>query len=349
MATTNRLKHIDIARGIAMLCIILGHFNVGVVNRIVFTFHVPIFFFITGYFISDKLSMKDFIKNKARTLLVPYICTCIITILLATIMAFASEGVSGAWKAVTEWLYASLYGAGNSFTEPFYIKAIGALWFLLATFWGSVFLRIALNLKTGSRIVFVLVLFFAGVWTAKEFFWFPFSIQAGCCATLFMYLGHLLKGIKNQIQKVSMEIKVLFSVFACIIWLGFIKNFQSFWLVRADVGRGAIDILGSICGCYMIFLVSMFLDKKTKYISNLLSFLGRYSLIMLCVHIIELNLFDWDIVDNFFMHFGISQLLSKCMKAVVKFVFIIGVTFVCSKCTFITKLFGLTKKTGEAK
>lgn len=38
-----RLQYIDIAKGIAMICIILGHLGNANINRVVFTFHVPIF------------------------------------------------------------------------------------------------------------------------------------------------------------------------------------------------------------------------------------------------------------------------------------------------------------------
>lgn len=48
----SRVQFLDIARGIAIICIILGHLNNSLINRVVFTFHVPIFFFITGYFMS---------------------------------------------------------------------------------------------------------------------------------------------------------------------------------------------------------------------------------------------------------------------------------------------------------
>lgn len=40
---STRLQYIDIAKGIAMICIILGHLGNASINRIVFTFHVPIF------------------------------------------------------------------------------------------------------------------------------------------------------------------------------------------------------------------------------------------------------------------------------------------------------------------
>ena len=80
----NRVQYFDIARGIAMICIILGHLNNSLINRVVFTFHVPIFFFITGYFMNSKCGIKDYARNKLRTLIVPYIVTCIVIIILGT-------------------------------------------------------------------------------------------------------------------------------------------------------------------------------------------------------------------------------------------------------------------------
>ena len=63
----NRVQYFDIARGIAMICIILGHLNNSLINRVVFTFHVPIFFFISGYFMNSKCGIKDYARNKLRT------------------------------------------------------------------------------------------------------------------------------------------------------------------------------------------------------------------------------------------------------------------------------------------
>ena len=82
---STRLQYIDIAKGIAMICIILGHLGNASINRIVFTFHVPIFFFITGYFTNKKRDLNGFIKNKAKTLLVPYIITSKVIIIIGTL------------------------------------------------------------------------------------------------------------------------------------------------------------------------------------------------------------------------------------------------------------------------
>ena len=90
-----RVRYIDVAKGIAIICIILGHLGNSEINRVVFTFHVPIFYFITGYFVSRKRSLKEFIANSARTLLAPYYITCFVMTILGTIKGFRA-GDAGA-------------------------------------------------------------------------------------------------------------------------------------------------------------------------------------------------------------------------------------------------------------
>ncbi len=56
-----------------MLCIIAGHFGIVSAERFVFTFHVPLFFLLSGYFLSTKVSFLPFMKRK------PDSCSCPIT------------------------------------------------------------------------------------------------------------------------------------------------------------------------------------------------------------------------------------------------------------------------------
>ena len=58
---STRLQYIDIAKGIAMICIILGHLGNASINRIVFTFHVPFFFFILKKILPQKVAHKNHI------------------------------------------------------------------------------------------------------------------------------------------------------------------------------------------------------------------------------------------------------------------------------------------------
>ena len=73
-----RVRYFDIAKGIAILCIIAGHMGNGIINNFVFTFHVPIFFLISGYFLKNNTSLKEFALKKYKQLIRPYmrLCNC---------------------------------------------------------------------------------------------------------------------------------------------------------------------------------------------------------------------------------------------------------------------------------
>lgn len=342
MRENKRVQYIDIARGIAILCIILGHQGISEINHVVFTFHVPIFFLIAGYFSNNKLSLVDFIRNKSRSLLVPYLCTCILTIVFALILDFIQGG--DVIYTLKEWILAALYGAGDTYYEPFYIKQIGALWFLWAMFWGSIFMRISLEMSTIIRPLFILGLFVLGYWTSHYMFWFPLSIQAGCCATLFIYIGYLAKKSENIYYQLPHEVKTISVIMSIILFLDFVFNFKSFWLVHCDIGRGVIDIAGSICACYLLLLLSQKIEKRCKRLTSILAYLGKYSLIVLCVHILELNVFPWGIIKGHFMSgLGVEELQARYILTFVKVLCIVCVAFVCSKIKFIKKMFGLEK------
>ena len=82
-------------------------------------------------------------------MLVPYIISSIVIIIIGTL-----KGVwwNNAFDEFQNWCYAALYGAGDTYTEPFWIPGIGAIWFLWATFWGSIFLRISFKFDKYIRL-----------------------------------------------------------------------------------------------------------------------------------------------------------------------------------------------------
>mgnify|MGYP002768809879 FL=1 len=53
-----RVCYIDIAKGFAMLCIIAGHFGIASANHFVYTFNVPLFFLLSGFFLPPKAAFS---------------------------------------------------------------------------------------------------------------------------------------------------------------------------------------------------------------------------------------------------------------------------------------------------
>ena len=335
-----RVRSIDIARGIAMIAIVLGHLGNRQINRVVFTFHVPIFFLISGYCTRvDGVGLTAFIRKKARTLLVPYAVCCAGIVLIAALMAKA--GGENVRAAIKQWLLAGAYGSGNSYTEPFPIPQIGAIWFLWAMFWGSLILRLTLPLKPLWRWAAILAAFLAGLITARRLFWFPLSVQTGGCAALYMALGCDLRRYGGALRRLPKAARIAGIALAFAAWALFIRNFRSFWLVRLDLGRGAIDIVGSLCACGCVMLIARWLDRHAGPPAALLARLGRDSILMLWVHITELNLLPWGSLIAAVNAAGFPAGLDYPLYIALKLILNIGGALILSKIQPVRRLFGL--------
>ena len=319
MYESARLRSIDIARGIGILSIIAGHFGIPAIVRVVFTFHIPVFYLITGYFMKEE-AVPLFLRKKAETLLLPYMITCMAVVVLQGITAlFNSRRVAG---TLWIWIKAGFYGAGSSYHLPESFTPIGAVWFLWATFWGSLLMQIVLRRNQVMQAVWTAVLFAFGYLTAHKFLWLPFDIQPGCCAVLYMYAGYIAGKNEDRIKK---WVKKAWPA-AFFVWFAFIYTFTSFALVRCDYGKGAIDIAASLGAAHCIFFLSEMLDRAGGRTADVLDHIGRCSLVILCVHLVEMDLVDWWAVVDRFQMIGIPRLAGCCAAVGMKMVTIFGGT-----------------------
>lgn len=109
---SKRIQWIDTAKGLAIILVVYGHALEGVFysvgmnaqnydfqHAIIYAFHMPLFFILSGFFLNSWLTRSPVIalKQKAKTLLVPYI---IWSIIQGTFMILAkSSSVSQmGWK-----------------------------------------------------------------------------------------------------------------------------------------------------------------------------------------------------------------------------------------------------------
>lgn len=333
-----RVDYLDVARGIALICIILGHFQSDDINHVVYTFDVPLFFIISGYFLSEKSSIKQFVKRKFQTLIVPYLITSAIIVILGTVKGFFSQGsIIGPLKY---WFFAALYGSGGDYGTPFKIYEIGPIWFLWALFFSSILIRLLLKLDYRIRILIVAAAFAAGYFSAKYLFWFPLSIQSGLCASLFVYIGYLFKQNKDYIADLSTKVKVLSFIAAAVVWASFIVTFDTFWLVRCDFGRGLPDICRSLCSCAAVFVISFLIDKYVKPLSKVFSLIGKNSIFILCAHAIEINLFPIQSILDLYLPAGNGG-FRQTVLILLDIAIVCGIGLMLSMLSLVRKAFGM--------
>ena len=187
----NRVKCFDIAKGIGILCIIAGHMGVEAVNNVVFTFHVPLFFLISGYFMSSKDTFKGYAAKRTKNLMVPYIFTSLCLIIAEILKDLVVGTPEKVLSDVKNTFISAIYGSGsNKNLTLIGIQPIGAIWFLFALLWALLIVKLLIDKKYGASIILILAI---ASYVSSMYVWLPLDIQGGV-QHLFSYtLAHILK------------------------------------------------------------------------------------------------------------------------------------------------------------
>ena len=139
----NRVGWIDAVRGAGIICVILGHMQIPeVADKIIFSFHMPLFFFLSGYLYKNNLDVNWVVK-KIDGLIVPYVLYGTITLVSSYVL---SDG------HFEYWIRSGMLGNG-----------IGLTWFFMCLFMAeltgaTVVHRLKRHTTTVTRVQFIVLI-----------------------------------------------------------------------------------------------------------------------------------------------------------------------------------------------
>jgi len=103
-----RKHYIDIMKGIGILLVIIGHMQKivnPVVLTIIYSFHIPLFYFVSGLLYNeknDRMNFKQYTKKIACSLLYPYLTLFILNMVYGVL----KEGLSKNSKVfIIFWIF----------------------------------------------------------------------------------------------------------------------------------------------------------------------------------------------------------------------------------------------------
>ena len=262
-----RFPEYDIAKGIGVLLVVIGHVQELPFPFLVwiFSFHIPLYFFLSGLFVKKETTepFLSSLKKNVIGLLVPYCVFSAVFILLDVLFRdpFSSP-----------LLEVKLFLTGQG--------GYAILWFFFVE---------RLLLDIGKRLIknrVILSLCFAGFviigFVLHRFFFFnTFKIATILYSSGFYYLGFLLSDWK-PFQKVTAREKwYLFPVFLGLNIAGTYALVQLYGTTLDLNSATSFDILlnyaTALCGIFFTLILSRILTK-TPLLSPL-SYLGKHSLI----------------------------------------------------------------------
>lgn len=100
-----RIEWIDIAKGIGIILVVIAHTqmpsysmfygNDNVVRLLIYSFHMPLFFFLSGMcFKNDGITFKEFLAKKIKTLILPYFTFSVIWIAFESALSILNHSFS---------------------------------------------------------------------------------------------------------------------------------------------------------------------------------------------------------------------------------------------------------------
>lgn len=295
-----RVGYVDIAKAIAVLFIILGHtglvFNADMtpggvpypVTRFAFTFHLPTFFILSGFFLhAERPLTLDGVKRDARSLLVPYAVACALTVAGAVAVAVLTPGVPAA-ETARRWIGASLWGAGA--THPMALvqtERIGGIWFLLALFWIRILIPLTSRIPDIPRLLVMAGLLAASV-LAGQHVWLPWSILSGLGCAFYVYLGWLIRkhGLFERLHGAMWAVPA--ALWAAVIVFGGNAS-----LAMSVYPLGAVDVAGGVAGALCVTRLAKAIEDHAPAVARFGCWVGRNTLPIFALHIVEDNVAPW--------------------------------------------------------
>lgn len=285
-----KIEYIDIARGIAIILMIIGHVLTqgSVVCNLIYSFHMPLFIFTSGMFFKER-DFKRFIANITKKLLLPYI----IVVLIVDICEH---------KVFSEYF--------SEILQPS-VTMIGVLWFLpclaIIKFIFYIFKKIS---KENDILLYVLCFVSSMVgYYLKDFVTSNVIYDIALFALIYYCIGYFLMKY-NVLNKILENKKVM--LILLFIWMLGANVYRD--LALKIYANGYITVVVAMCGSFVLLKLSKIIFERFCTLSKSLMWYGRNSFYIVVLHHVECELVHYDKV------FDIDILLDRAQIAMIKII-----------------------------
>ena len=290
---TNRIEYIDIAKGLGMILVVIGHCINGKTfpGTWINSFHMPLFFLLSGLCFTEKKypTFIPFLKKRIKTLLLP----CIYFSLLITTLSTLVHGNFTFQKLINQ-------------TLP------GALWFVCILFLSEILYYSVLkqSRKKNYTLIFLFSFLLIGITLNRIGFKLSHSLCSTFTATFYYGLGHLLKN--NISQLLSNNRKIIFaSLTLCLPGILVLITNQSInlsenYIPKPEVLYVIFSISGSL-GILILSSASIFAPN----IKRIILYIGKNTLIILSLHMLFIMF-----ANHYISHIIPNKLLYKILEQI---------------------------------
>jgi len=298
MNETKKINYITIAKGIGIILVVLGHCGNSTIEKFLLLFHMPLFFFISGFLFKDEKLENPikYIKGKITRLYLPYLIYETIFLLLHnffinvniynTDIMIVDKTIS--YLSIKDMLITFIKIVFCAGREPIG----GALWFLVVLFFVTIVFFIIsyigkkfLKEKNFEKYRFIIIisLFFIGNILTKFGYTIPRANN-----TLVMLFIYYIGVITSKYGKfISYENIIIFIISV----VGLIVNnlYGSVSVNNNAYLSPDFLIANTLMGTYAVMFLAKKIEKK-KQLSKIFIKIGEESLHIMALHFLAFKL-----------------------------------------------------------
>ena len=299
----DRSVSLDFAKGIGVLLVVYAHtVYFEPILTIVYSFHMPLFFVISGILFNEKkyTSFSNFIIHRMKTILLPFIVFLCVSFCLTSVLSVISNGFSLELLFNYFITFGKLLFANNS--EPFSIVHNEPLWFLPCLFLVECIYYFISKIKNKFIFCSVIATLYITGWILSNnavHVFLPWNLCATLMAVSFYVIGHCARrrfffvdSSEYLPKRITCVIISLISIAICIL-IALINGKIS--LGHNVVNNGILFFITGISGSVSVLSVSIIVKKS----QTLISYLGRNSLSIMGIHMLIVSILHF-LLQKFF-------------------------------------------------
>ncbi|MFI7585057.1 acyltransferase family protein [Kocuria sp. M1N1S27] len=182
MSSTPRSGAVDAVRVLGVVAVVIGHVWADEVLRMgLYSWHVPVFFFLTGYFWKPGRTLTAEVRNRFRTLARPYLFWLCVILVIWSAVAHVRDHLT--LEHIADPLYGGFYA-----TRPF-----SAFWFVTVLFFAALAYRAVERLPVAVQGAVVVTGLLVGHTAGELLARTPLSIGSAWPCLAFIALGRLFR------------------------------------------------------------------------------------------------------------------------------------------------------------
>ena len=288
----NRIEWVDCAKGLAIILVVYGHAltyfspNFDSIVHVVYSFHMPLFFALTGYvsaYSYDNVKFRVFYKKKCNKLMRPYILYGVLLLVFKILKNYFSRTTMSGENI--NCLVNTILITRKSF--------VSELWFLPCLLIAHCLMFFIVKRTTiYSWMIVVLCFGFTLLFRERYNVALPFNLDNALLSLPFIFGGRqwrIAKKFKKKRFNTIAIFIIALVVFACINFVEISRGYSVDYFADIIIGNVLLFLFTAMTGIIVIFLCSQFVANcKNSLVKKSLLKCGQNSLSIYGLHYIVL-------------------------------------------------------------